>query len=597
MLYLSAEEEKMLSFRNYLTEVKQTGGVLDKGPLTHLTHPGSLPHLGGARGTAHGLASLRALHNRLAAGTVHDGLSTKFDGAPAFIYSHDEQGPSIATKSAFNKNPKINRSLEDIEKNHGHAPGLVAKLKKAFTHLQKVVPQGMTVQGDIMHGGQGDGMENKDGQLKFKPNTIEYGLAANSPEGKKAARSKLGVAIHTVYKHGVPRPITDTDRNRFRDSPDVHNITSKVETAPSYQAPDQHIVDQHLDAAQAAHEKLGDKGYAAVTPHGEHLETYINQTVRKGTKPNVDEFKEYLYNKGEKEASKVKTEKSKEAKRAAMKAVSDHVDANARHFTNSLNVSHHLQQATNHLSGVLGSSSQYSHNIAGQESGPEGHVLYHKSQHASSPIKIVNRGEGGFAQQNLNAGGVKAAKSGERHITFGFGRLNPPTTGHEKLAAAIRAHAASTGGDHLLVVSKSQDAKKNPLSVAQKVKHAKRILPGTNIEGATADAPTFIDYLRRLHKQGYTHLTMVAGSDRIHEYQRIINKYNGSEFNFKSAKVISAGDRDPDAEGAEGMSASKMRKHAENGDFKSFKEGLPKHVSHDHAVSLYNDVRKGMNIK
>ena len=268
----------------------------------------------------------------------------------------------------------------------------------------------MQVQGDIMHGGYGDGLEEKGDKIKFKPNTIEYGLDKNSPEGKKASKSKIGVAIHTVYKNGVAKPISDADRSRLKEHPDVHNISTKTEITPTYSAADKKKVKRHLDAAKKAHIELGHEGYTAVEPHGQHLETYLNQTVRKGTKPNVDEFKKYLHDKGEKEASKVSTEKSKEAKRSAIRNIIQHVSNNAHHFTNSLNISHHLQQATNHLSKVLGSSSQYSHHIDDTEAGPEGHVLYHKSAHASSPIKIVNRGEGGFAQQNLNAGGIKAAQ-------------------------------------------------------------------------------------------------------------------------------------------------------------------------------------------
>jgi hypothetical protein len=128
------------------------------------------------------------------------------------------------------------------------------------------------------------------------------------------------------------------------------------------------------------------------------------------------------------------------------------------------------------------------------------------------------------------------------------------------------------------------------------------MFPGVKFSGSSKEQPSFIHHLKDLHNKGYTHVTMVAGSDRAKDYQDIVDKYNkpskdGGEFHFKSIKVVSAGHRDPDAEGTEGMSASKMRQHAQEGNYHSFKAGLPSHVTHEHAQQLYNDVRSGMGIK
>ena len=186
-----------------------------------------------------------------------------------------------------------------------------------------------------------------------------------------------------------------------------------------------------------------------------------------------------------------------------------------------------------------------------------------------------------------------------KKVVFSFGRINPPTTGHEKLIKHVKGLADKEGADHLVVASHSQDAKKNPLTPEQKKVHLARAFPNTNIQIADKENPTFMHHLRKLHSQGYSHVTMVAGSDRVPDYQKIVNQYNGpgKDFNFKSIKVVSAGNRDPDAEGTEGMSASKMREHAKNNDLDSFKKGLPKHMSHEHATDLFNDVRGGMKLK
>jgi nicotinamide mononucleotide adenylyltransferase len=186
----------------------------------------------------------------------------------------------------------------------------------------------------------------------------------------------------------------------------------------------------------------------------------------------------------------------------------------------------------------------------------------------------------------------------EKTTVFAFGRMNPPTVGHEKLVNKVKEVAKQHKADHLLVVSHSQDAKKNPLTGEQKLKHVKRFFPGVNVKSSSKETPTFLQHAAELHKSGTQHLIMVAGSDRIQEYHDKLHQYNGEGkmFNFKSIKVKSAGERDPDAEGVEGMSASKMREHAKNSDFGKFKQGIPSHVSDDHAHELMKDVRSGMKL-
>lgn len=183
-----------------------------------------------------------------------------------------------------------------------------------------------------------------------------------------------------------------------------------------------------------------------------------------------------------------------------------------------------------------------------------------------------------------------------KKIVFAFGRMNPPTTGHLKLVNHVKQLAAQEKADHLIVASHTQDAKKNPLTKEQKEKHIGRFFPNTNVKFSSKDSPSFISQLKGLHSNGYSHVTMVAGSDRVPEFQRIADKYNGKEFSFKHIKVVSAGKRDPDSESVAGMSASKMRGHAVQSNYSEFKKGIPKHVSDDHAKELYNDIRSGMNV-
>lgn len=180
-------------------------------------------------------------------------------------------------------------------------------------------------------------------------------------------------------------------------------------------------------------------------------------------------------------------------------------------------------------------------------------------------------------------------------VVFAFGRFNPPTTGHELLIKLVKKLAQSQGADYYVYASATQDKKKNPLSITQKIHYLKLMFPGTNFAAAGGDQRTFMEVAKYLNKK-YKNLVMVAGSDRVPEYQKLLEKYNGTEFHFDSVKVVSAGERDPDADDASGMSASKMRAAASKGDFVTFKKGLPSSVREIDGKRLMNDIREGMGM-
>ncbi len=186
-----------------------------------------------------------------------------------------------------------------------------------------------------------------------------------------------------------------------------------------------------------------------------------------------------------------------------------------------------------------------------------------------------------------------------KEISFVFGRFNPPTIGHEKLFEAVKKQSRS--GSYRIYASKSVDAKKNPLQPKDKIKFLRKMFPkhARNIM-ADSDVRTVLDIAVKLYDQGFTKVTMVAGSDRVREFDILLNKYNGQQakhgfYNFEGAiNVVSAGDRDPDAEGATGMSASKMRMSAQQNDLAGFAKGVPARF---HPTDLFNAVRKGMGLK
>jgi nicotinic acid mononucleotide adenylyltransferase len=169
-----------------------------------------------------------------------------------------------------------------------------------------------------------------------------------------------------------------------------------------------------------------------------------------------------------------------------------------------------------------------------------------------------------------------------------FGRMNPPTIGHKKLIDTVKKQK----GDHFLFLSHTQKPKTDPLPHNVKKQYAVNFFKDITIGDNEVRTP--IQMLQKLEKQGYTDVVYVAGSDRVEQFDKLFNDYNGKEYNFNSIKVISAGERDPDAEGAEGMSASKMRLAAAEGNLEAFAQGVPDKKL---AKNLYQAVRSGMGIK
>lgn len=181
-------------------------------------------------------------------------------------------------------------------------------------------------------------------------------------------------------------------------------------------------------------------------------------------------------------------------------------------------------------------------------------------------------------------------------IVFTFGRFNPPTIGHQLLLQFIKKTAAIKKADHVVFISRKQDAKKNPLSVERKLYYLNLMFKDINFASATTELNNFLAVAKFLNKK-YKNIIMVVGSDRVDEFSKTLNKYNGAEYNFNSISVLSAGERDPDADDASGMSATKLRMLASKGDFLKFKQGLPGNIRLIDARRLMNDIREGMGLE
>jgi len=184
-------------------------------------------------------------------------------------------------------------------------------------------------------------------------------------------------------------------------------------------------------------------------------------------------------------------------------------------------------------------------------------------------------------------------------LTVAFGRFNPPTIGHQQLMdVAANAAAGDEDGQYLIFPSRSQDKKKNPLDPDTKISYMQRFYP--NHAGNIVNDPntkTIFDVLKMAHNDGYSGVRIVGGADRVKEFEKLSNNYNGQLYQFDNIEVISAGERDPDAKGVEGMSASRMRLAAAENDFKTFRSGLPPGVKRSEAKELFDILRGSMNVK
>lgn len=192
---------------------------------------------------------------------------------------------------------------------------------------------------------------------------------------------------------------------------------------------------------------------------------------------------------------------------------------------------------------------------------------------------------------------VEQVKS-DKTVVFAYGRFNPPTTGHEKLINKVIETAHKHKADYFIIPSHStKPANKNPLALNQKLSVLKYVVDSAHLKSF---GTTFIDVLKRFQLMGYTNVIQVAGSDRQAEFLGLVNKYNGKpdpktgnmDFNFRTFEVISSGERDPDSDNLEGMSASKLRALAIKGDFKNFEKGMSVKVPHKVKLQIFDIIRK-----
>ena len=192
-------------------------------------------------------------------------------------------------------------------------------------------------------------------------------------------------------------------------------------------------------------------------------------------------------------------------------------------------------------------------------------------------------------------GEEEKTKRGSDALTLVFGRFNPPTTGHKKLLDT--AKGISGDNDFRIYPSRSHDPKKNPLDPGTKIKFMKKMFADYEEEIVNEkDMKTIFDVLMTAQEEGYKEVTIVVGSDRLGEFKNLATKYNGDLYDFESIAVVPGGTRDSDAEGVEGMSASKIRKAVKDDDRKAFERGVPSALGKEEINNLWNELKRSMGM-
>lgn len=363
------------------------------GSRGHYRHPEELFIDHGKHGA---VAAHKLLHDTL---NNRHPLQKKGDGSLAFHIVTDEHGrKGVATKSIDNKNAKINYTHEDIEKNHGHAPGLVHKLKTLLDNAHKISGNKRHISGEFLF--TPDEVHKHDHGVSFKPNTIKN-VTHDPHEVKKIQQAKLGVAVHSAFdSEGHRQPLQKGDVKHHKD---VYHMDLSAPKIKSDTGAHQHMAHLASTIRHTPHE-----AYAVGHKYGAHFKAYINQTVRTGSHANTDDFISHVKATHQKGIDAVKTEKSKAAKTEAMHHDLKDLHDNRHHLDSLFKLHHATVAAKNHIVGLIDKADSHgkmTHHLEQEgggyrQTGAEGWTYDSSKHHTINTLKLVNRE--GFSKANFN---------------------------------------------------------------------------------------------------------------------------------------------------------------------------------------------------
>lgn len=568
-----------------------------------IEHPEDMILDGGLRGAQTALRILQATALK------PQSVSVKFDGSPALIMGWrgddfvltDKAGfgakgyDGMTTSSDAVESMIMARKMKDTSE-----PAVAARRKYAQTIaslypiLRASVPKSFAgyAQGDLLWVGTPPVV---DGAYQFKPNKVLYKVPVDSDLGKRIAGSKVGMVIHSVYPDQSaqePDALRDVHELGFSEDHGLVIVPHEIE----------------LESTLSLDPKVYAQAQKILSAHGAHIDAFLDPLALadRNIKALPGFMKSFLAHKageGSNDFSRVGEEfltwltsaKSK-ASGKQQAAITDWIQQNLEGYNDVWHVVKLLVDLKLHLKAQM--DQQVGDVVAAHLNDKPGHEGF-VSVTPDGIIKLVHRAE--FMRKDTSESLMEAQEPAPA-VVFTFIRANPPTLGHQLVVDQVARHAR--GGDYWVFFSQSQDAKKNPLSWHDKVQFATKLMPRHKSHFARgaefAHVKTPLLAMDWLYNQGYRNITMVVGSDRVDSMNDILNGWNSEAIRSKygrdpvQVRVISAGERDPDAEGVTGISASMVRELAARGDRKAFDAAVG--LDPTTADSLYDAVRKGMKI-
>ncbi len=396
------------SFRSFFEQASEQIILKEQqeGVLKHLTHLEELVLTSKKQGLEIAIQFLKELYDTFKGKTDSKTfVSVKVDGAPAVTAGYNPENTKffVGTKSIGNVNPKVNYTEEDIDKNHGHAPGLVKKLKLALKYLPAVIKEGV-YQGDFMFDNEDLKKQNIEGEdlILFKPNTITYAVEQHSPLGQRILNSKIGVVFHTKYSGPNLQNLkksSDVNVSEFNQTQDVFVDDAKfkdISGMATFTKDESEKIETLIDACTTAGNRIGweevpDNVYT-------FLNTFINSLIREGRfvqKPQdeYENFIQWINEKGQKAISQLKTEKGQQKKQQALNEFLSTIETNKNHVLNLFNLTKKLEQAKMMFVNKYNSAIKTKQFLTQPDgslkvAAPEGYVAV---DHLGNMVKFVSR--------------------------------------------------------------------------------------------------------------------------------------------------------------------------------------------------------------
>jgi len=545
------------------------------------------------------------------------GLNTtvKIDGAPAVFCWHKFPGypdDSISLKGFVNGAKNAISSVEDIYAKYNDRPSMSEMLEFCL-EIAKHIPAGECWQGDCLFVSSTKSEQEILGKdyITFQPNKIVYAFSGDNPGYEQVKNADFGIAFHTIYKG-----TQDNLSQSFRVDPTRIDVPSNIYImSPALNASNKKE-DYKLDEILELYDELktieasleNDPAYEELVNNKEFLtfwQTFENKTLadNKATNINpdlfIDELQEHLED---------RIAKGRVSKVGAVRLINI-INTKQSTLTNIVKAINKASEIKMLLwGGYKNSKTDYNTFYRSRSNGyiPAGMEGIAMSDSDGNIVKIVDRSSfsnvnrdpdymSGFEHESLQLGEDMHDKG---EIVFAFGRMNPPTKGHEKLIRFMGDISAEN--KPRIYLSHSQDKKRNPLSYEDKIKFVKK-LGEPEVDVVDSDLRELLYIVVALQQEGFSKITLVCGNDRRQSFYDLLLNYNGKilkngsmyKFPEENIDVISAGDRDPDSDDPLiRASATNMRKYASNNDFESFKENSP--FDEQTSKELFTKVRKGL---